>query len=587
MLKWTVNKRIEPTRPGPIALILNQSSANKQKLHARRSLGALNRPTKNRDHRHEVRRRKSLGSSEITKRIHNCDKENQHISTPHAMNFRLNATSTPGLAQSKYEFAFRDVRNLTPSIAMSPNTTASRKRPLPKSPPASPKNSTPEKKFALYASTLPTFELEYSPCEPTFAPVPTKPLGNTNIKDSYFNNPRYINITEADDASSMPAPLASKRLKYSPPPAGVTPLSTRLSEMRFSKISFKRNSQRSKSAKSSKVKTENNNNAIVNTENDESLSSSALDDTALERMIDAIIESAKKEKTSFVRSITSRKSNASHQAYNPNFGSPTYTAAEDPASDLSFFCDKFVVSCDKMTAVAERTIIIEDMEGINEREVRTPEVMDKPDPIKAVKRTERLNSEGSCHLRRQRAVRRKNVKTDSVQTEKPALTSLDIEMKAEPQQITTERDSPETPPADGNIYLTSFFKKSVDELACMNTPTPLVTETDTTNSNHPPQCAVTSITSKISFESTPGIHSSDLQASSTPTQAASIRRCLNFSDSPPESMLDSLEKRKSTASSIVSSSSSRCFPSSIVVSGFLDLAIFVENNKLNVHGELV
>lgn len=577
MLKWTVNKRVEPSVQDSIALVLNQSNV-KSTLNSRRSLGTLQRPMKMRDNRSESRR-KSLGSSEITKRINNRDKENQHIATPHPLNFRSNATSTPSHS-SKFEFALRDVRNLTPSNGMTPTTTPSRKRPLPKTPPQTPAHLSPEKKMifptpSLYAATLPTFDLEYSPCGAAIKPTPMRPLGST-VTDSYFNNPRYLHKDEED----MPAPPVSKKLKYSPllPPPGITPLTTRLSEVRFSKISLKRNSQRTR--KTPKTKNENNNNNLP--VNDESLSSSVMNDTALERMIDAIIESAKKEKTSFVRSITLRKSNTSN--HNANILSPTYTAAEDPASDLSFFCDKFLISPEKVKINEyERTIIIEDMEVINEREVRAPEVIDKPDQIMNLK-SNGLN-DGSCHLRRQRAVRRKHIKTEPMQIEKQSITATTDE-KSETQ---SESSSPTTP-TDDDVFLTSFFKKNIDELAGMNTPTPMETQTDTINSNNVAQCAITSITSKISYESTPGIHSNDLQASSTPTgaQAASIRRCLNFSDSPPESIndYDSLEKRKSTASSIVSSSSSRCFQST-TANGSLDLAIFVENNKLNVHGELV
>lgn len=581
MLKWTVNKRTEPCGTDSIALVLNQSNG-KTALGGRRSLGTIQRPSRNRD-RFEVRR-KSLGSSELSKRIHNRDKENQHVATPHPYNFRSSASSTPN-HPGKFEFALRDVRNLTPSSGVTPNTTPSRKRPLPKTPPSSPSQMSPKRKIvcptpSLYASTLPTFDLEYSPCGVTIQPTPMRPLRNT-ITESYFKNPRYLHTDEED----MPAPPVSKKLKYSPPvaatPVGVTSLSTRFSDIRFSKISLKRSSNRSK--KSQKSKNENNNNvAPTPSATDESLSSSALNDTALERWIEAIIESGKKEKTSFVRSLTSRKSNNSNQAFNPNFGSPTYTAAEDPASDLNLFCDKFLISPQKMICAAERTIIIDDMEVINEREVRTPEVIDKSDTVETAKQSNGLNA-GSCHLRRQRAVRRKHTKTEPLQIKKVS-PSITEPTTVEPK---TEASSPVTP-TEADIFLTSFFKKSIDELACMNTPTPMETQPEDASSNIVPQCASTSITSKISYESTPGIHSNDLQASSTPTgaQAASIRRCLNFSDSPPESIdNDTLEKRKSTASSIVSTSS-RCFQTTAAF-GSLDFAIFEENNVLIVHGELV
>lgn len=452
---------------------------------------------------------------------------------------------------------------------------------------------------SLYASTLPTFQLEYSPGGPSIQPMPMIPLGTQITTDSYFNNPRYINHNYNDD-ESMPAPPVAKRLKFSPLPSGGTPFSQRLSDIRFSKISFKRSSHRSKKVAKTKNETNNNNNnngpqTVSST--DESLSSSALNDTALERMINAIIESAKKEKNSFVRSLTTRKSSQSNHnqpnAGNLNFGSPTYMAAEDPASDLNLFCDTFRKAPEKVVAAAaERTIIVDDVEIVNEREVRTPEITDKlrhsnkrgkkvlQQKLAAIK----SDSGESCHLRRQKAVRRKHAKIDRnaavgkpVPSTKPPI--------VEPSVI--KASSPETPTAE-NLCSKSFFTKNIDQLAGMNTPT---AETDAvSHSINVPQCAITSIESKISCESTPGIHTNDLQASSTPTGAqatASIRRCLNFSDSPPSEVdMDSLEKRKSTASSIVSStSSSRCFQTSTIVSGPLDVAISLENKNINVHGE--
>lgn len=582
MLKWTVNKRAEPSVSDSMALALEQSSGNTFG-GGRRSLGTIQRPLRNRD-RLELRR-KSLGSSELSKRIHNRNKENQHVATPHPYNFRSTVTSTPSHS-TKFEFALRDVRNLTPSNGATPNTTPSRKRPLPKTPPTSPSQMSPERKLAcatpsLYASTLPTFDLEYSPCGITIEPTPMRAMRSA-ITETYFKNPRYLHNDEED----MPIQPVSKKLKYSPP-AEIRPPSTRLSDMRFNKISMKRNSSRLK--KFHRPKNENNNHISNNhlassvLHSEESLSSSAMDDTALDRLLDAILESGKKEKTSFVRSLTLRKSNNSNKAFNPNFGSPTYTAAEDPASDLNLFCDKFLVSPEKMICAAERTIIIDDMEVVNEREVRTPEVIDKPDIVESAKQPNIAN-DGSCHLRRQKGVRRKHTKAESLQIRK-ALSSVTGPSTTKEQIETT---SPVTP-TETDLFLTSFFKKSIDELACMNTPTPMEAMSKDTSSNVVPQCAITSITSKMSYESTPGINSTDLQASSTPTgaQAASIRRCLNFSDSPPESIdNDSLEKRKSTTSSIVSSTSSRCFQTT-TATGSLDVAIFEENKILNVHGELV
>lgn len=594
MLKWTVHKRTEPT--SNVGLVLGQS--DHEQLNSRRSLGNLSRPLRHRDNRSECRR-KSLGSSELSKRIHNRDKENRHVQTPHPYSYRGNVTSTPQ-SFGKMDYALRDVRNLTPKNSNSSTmVTPSRKRPLAKTPPSSPIArpaivSTP----TPYATTLPTFDVEYSPCGVAATATTTKTtrsmapptLNSITVTDSYFNQPRYF---------QEPLP-ASKRLKFSP--SGMTPLSTRLSELRFSKISFKRGQSMVNKSKEmtasttvmAKCMAPPSSTVVV----DESLSSSALNDTALDKMIDAILESARKERPSNVRNLAVRKvhlaigSNGGGGGHTIQTESPTYTAAEDPASDLNKYCDNFLISPDKLLAAGERTIILEETNLVNEREVKTPEVLDtkyakteqKPPTIEAA-------TENSCHLRRQRAVRRKHQqKCDQIVTSAAAESN-----STTPIATTPILD------AEGSHCVSKWFssgdrqdavlstsldlKKSIDELANMNTP---IVDADD-DADQQPHCGITSITSKISSDSTPIIHTKDLQASSTPTNGVtSIRRCLNFSDSPnATSVDDSIEKRKSTASSTVSmaSTSASSYTRTTAISGSLDVAIFIENNKLNIHGE--
>lgn len=650
MLKWT--KRAEPGGSGDAGsklstLLLASQQNTDQRLHARRSLGNLSRPvrTTNRE-----RQRKSLGSSELSKRIQNRDKENQVVLTPHPNGFRQNITSTPVIAfGSKLDYALRDVRNITPkhnsnSISALLNAmTPSRKRPLAKTPPDSPKvdrvicSSPKESALASnptlmlaqqtpYASTLPTFDVEYSPCGATQPILPNAMNSITVTTDSFFNQPRYF---------QEPLP-ASKRLKFSP---GMTPRS----ELRFSKLKFgaKKSSTASETKKTEKmvvkdpefvkVESGNNNNndnnknqneCITNDANlmkkpmtptksiaskiqypstETSLSSSALDDTALDKMIDAILESARKERPSIVRNLAPRKIHMALMQMSSD--SPTYTPAEDPASDLNKFCDNFQISPDKL--IGERTIILEESNAVNEREVRTPE----PTQIKRKKLTKIESSKGmkslnnSCYLRRQRAVRRKHTKCDQ-QKEKSEATSVDGDYSTEqnesakPETEISELISPKTP-SDSDFVMSSFFKKSADELANMNTP---VIDSSDANFTYAPQphCGITSISSKMSIDSTPCINTNDLQASSTPTHIQTvnaIRRCLTFSDLSPSgsgsstTTDDSLEKRKSTASStnsIVSISNlSNSIRNSSIVSGSLDLAIHIENSKIHIHGELV
>lgn len=314
---------------------------------------------------------------------------------------------------------------------------------------------------------------------------------------------------------------------------------------------------------------------------DESLSSSALDDTALDKMIDAILESARKERPSIGRNLAVRKVQL---AIGTNVGglgggggghathteSPTYTAAEDPASDLNKYCDNFLISPEKLLAAGERTIILEETNQVNEREVKTPEVLNAKRANGEKKCLAEEVTANSCHLRRQRAVRRKH------------------QQKCDQFVLTggggADESSSATPKTPSRLDFANDTKNT-DELANMNTPT--VNADD--DADQQPPCGVASITSKISSDSTPIIHTKDLQASSTPTNGvASIRRCLNFSDSPNATGVDdSIEKRKSTASSTVSIASTSASSSirTATVSGSIDVAIFIEHNKLNIHGE--
>lgn len=676
MLKWT--KRAEPsTGTGDAGSKLTnlmltphtkiQSNSN-HRLHARRSLGNLSRPS-NRIATRE-RQRKSLGS-EISRKIqHNRDKENQVQLTPHPNGFRQNVSSTPVIAfGSKMEHALRDVRNITPKQQNSNSLTAllnamtpSRKRPLAKTPPSSPNldkidrvicSSPKDTAIATgsvithqtpYASTLPTFDVEYSPCGATQTTIlPTNSIASIAVTDSYFNQ-RYFQ-------EQVPA---SKRLKFSP--TGMTPISSRLSEIRFSRLKFGGSNKKSSAKKSDKnadkefkvanvehsvelMTVDSNDNNNLNNNNDKnknnneclikkpmtvqqepkfqkplaipstetSLSSSALDDTALDKMIDAILESARKERPNIGRNFAPRKMQmALMQQINSD--SPTYTPAEDPASDLNKFCDNFQISPDKL--ITERTIILEEPNAINEREVKTPESLEsRKCHMSANKVSSNHRKSLNCHLRRQRAVRRKNntlkgdqsAQQQQLKLEQDSNKVCEINGSQSETNVFNERSdacikrddasnlsSPKTP-TDSDFVLSSFFsKKTADELANMNTP--VIDATDCSNLTYAqqPNCGVTSITSKLSSDSTPVIHTNDLQASSTPTNIEtvnSIRRCLTFSDSSPSSGSsttdDSLEKRKSTASSTSSTASNI----SNAVCGSLELSISCDNNKISIHGE--
>uniref|UniRef100_A0A182YI80 Uncharacterized protein n=1 Tax=Anopheles stephensi TaxID=30069 RepID=A0A182YI80_ANOST len=427
MLKWTVTKRAEASAKN----VLPQSKALlQQRHHARRSLGVLDERLaavttegsvsggpKNK----KVRR--SLGGSahEICA---NYDKENQCItSTPHPAIGR-----TVG---SPYSMALRDVSNITPNTTPcrpSNTTPQSRKRTLaasPVSPGGLKRKEHVESVRETYATTLPTFDIEYSPCGVKDVPfLALRGLGLTE-----FDNPgRYFPADEQGPSAKRmktfikplvlanDLPLPPKEDKLNP---CLTPLSSRLSELRFNKLNFKRPLSVGKTITSLSqpappplppTSTENMEDSEL------SLNSSEMGDLTLDKMIDAILESAKKDS----RWATPRpKRSLSVKSKQSKGSSPTYTPADDPAADLYLEprCPPRMLRQD-----GETTIILEETAShINEREVKTPDT--KQEQHRAVSvtaakvdffRQSLIKSvaasplEAACHLRRQKAVRRKH-----------------------------------------------------------------------------------------------------------------------------------------------------------------------------------
>ncbi|KAM7346842.1 uncharacterized protein ACRADG_006609 [Cochliomyia hominivorax] len=234
---------------------------------------------------------------------------------------------------------------------------------------------------------------------------------------------------------------------------------------------------------------------------DDSLSSSRMGDVTLDRMLDAIIESARKEvkpKCKHVKLKTEENLEDSTQAHD---------------------------------------------ESIHEMEVRTPQ-----------------------HLKRQRVVRRKNPKNTEKKNKKEKQAEMakamdkSFEEKKENKKEKREQEmigltlpngipSPETP----------LFKNSQTHKALLNMETP-------------PQ--------HLTFQV-----ESDLQRCSTPTleDAQSIKRCLSFSEEDEEDY-QHCHKRSSVASSIASSTQEQVTATaSGSVKGSLDVAIYKEQESLNVH----
>lgn len=130
MLKWTLNKRIEPI--AQVAAVLKPG-----RVHKRRSMGGHPLQSATAAARDQQTRRKSVATAEATRRYRSRhNKENIVIASPHPISMRagVQTTSTPYAHQAT---ALRDVGNKTPtrrSLNAVLDTTPLRKRHLPPSP---------------------------------------------------------------------------------------------------------------------------------------------------------------------------------------------------------------------------------------------------------------------------------------------------------------------------------------------------------------------------------------------------------------------------------------------------------------------
>uniref|UniRef100_A0AAG5D3L5 Uncharacterized protein n=1 Tax=Anopheles atroparvus TaxID=41427 RepID=A0AAG5D3L5_ANOAO len=366
MLKWTVTKRSEASGGN----VLSQGQVLMQKRrHARRSLGALSEriaaaggtSLSNDDAGnglvtyHNIKARRSLGTG--SHGHVNYDKENRCItSTPHPMSGRS--------SESPYSMALRDVSNITPNTTPCrlPNVTTpqSRKRTLADSPTSTGQKMTIKKEVAIvresYATTLPTFDIEYSPCGVKNVPF----LALRGLGLAEFENPgRYFPIDGEEPTvkryrtGERQSPSNVAVCQTPPGPPCLTPLSSRFADLRFNKGSFKR--------PRSVAKTVNNNHlpppetAASAEDNELSLNSSEMGDITLDKMIDAILESAKKD----TRWATPRpKRSSSIKSKQSKGSSPTYTPADDPAADLYLLEQHFPAQL--VRPASETTIILEE-----------------------------------------------------------------------------------------------------------------------------------------------------------------------------------------------------------------------------------
>ncbi|XP_022220527.2 uncharacterized protein LOC111072781 [Drosophila obscura] len=194
---------------------------------------------------------------------HGQGKENQLTSTP------LPASS---LSMQPRTPLLKDLSNIMSSPLTTPTPTLR--------PPAAAAAAAP----SAYASTLPTFEAEYSPSA-AIIPGPLLALRGMGIPDSYFEKPRYL------EQKPLPLPLPLPLPQASAMKSGQT-----------------------------------------------TLSSTQMGDVTLERMIDAILESTRKAPaTRQQRRLRQRHRHhplSSTASADAATHSPTYRPAFDPASDL-------------------------------------------------------------------------------------------------------------------------------------------------------------------------------------------------------------------------------------------------------------
>ncbi|TMW47999.1 hypothetical protein DOY81_006914 [Sarcophaga bullata] len=260
MLKWAVN--------GP-RQAYSQNENNELELPTAAGTSSLQQK------RHLKRKSSDLCTLRTTTSRHG--NENQYTSTPLHTSLRSFRESP-----SRKMDSLKDLSNIIPENSQNSSLRFSLKKNR------SNTSKTPERVVAginvpnNYATTLPTFDVEYSPC--ALIPGSLIALRGVGIPDSYFEKPRYI------------TPLSKKNVTG--PGENCT----------------------------HNIKTPNENPSKCPIFMEEStLSSTKMGDETLERMIDAILQSNRKER---------KPLKAQKPPQQQDKMSPTYTPAEDPASDL-------------------------------------------------------------------------------------------------------------------------------------------------------------------------------------------------------------------------------------------------------------
>lgn len=425
MLKWSVN-----TKRPDLAMGENPFEVHNMRdlppNRNRRSLGTFPRLSTGKENLvsntvsprtplARQQRRQSLGvmlsQQQKKRRSAACeaDKENN--------NHHTDFVASPSVKANIYG-AFRDVSNITPTSTPTSNTVNSQRRKRSISQVALEETVTYPQQ---YASTLPTFDIEYSPFG-----LHAKPF-----LDTYFNQPRYITPQvqqrQEQPASkkqrvSQPHPLKPK----SPSEPPMTPLTHRMQDVAVDCTPAKIGSSQKRPRKFFFTNQNSNNNSITKLDYEETPTSADVGDLTLDHMIDAILESARKEPT---RKTTRRRFSCNFKLDKPSHfvravkepqlcESPTYTAGDDPTSDLPddfFRCS----STTYLSTIAESRVDQEVpkptvMVTFNEREVKSPEPAESKVVAGEAEGHMEEKSLNKCvdeySLRRQNALRRKTAK---------------------------------------------------------------------------------------------------------------------------------------------------------------------------------
>lgn len=210
-----------------------------------------------------------------------------------------------------------------------------------------------------YALTLPTFDVEYSPVKKGSQLLEFDKLPTKRLKMDMLEMSYEFKPESASTSSPLSTPLVSRKF------GGINKIPLELSD-----------------------------------DSETSLNSSEVGDTTLQQMIDDILASARngtKFKKCFPRTANNNRDK------NSNF----MKTLNEVCENMEQKSIEKLLSPGKIAQVADKTIIIADVTSKNEREVRSPQIQKV------------LETDETCLLKRQNAIRRKNSSNENKNKKKP------------------------------------------------------------------------------------------------------------------------------------------------------------------------